>query len=156
MKKTNKNKKINYDLFNEILSECETHENFLKSKDYMAHGKQSLYEHVVYVARSCYEYSILHNKKVSLRELTRGALLHDYYLYDWHVLEGRQRLHGLRHPLIALKNAKLEFDLSDKEKDIIKKHMWPLTLFAIPRYRESFYVMWFDKVCAIKEMIKRR
>ena len=148
-------KNINYDLFNEVLLECEEHLHFIDTKKDTAHGKQSIYNHVITVALACYEYAIIKNKKVALRELTRGALLHDYYQYDWHVLKGRKRFHGFRHPFIALHNAKMEFDLSEREMDIIAKHMWPLTLFFIPKYKESFYVMWFDKVCAIKEMKMR-
>ena len=38
----------------------------------------------------------------------------------------------------------------DKEKEIIKKHMWPLT-FSPPKYLESFIVTIVDKYCAFKE-----
>ena len=37
-----------------------------------------------------------------------------------------------------------------KEKEIIKKHMWPLT-FSPPKYLESFIVTIVDKYCAFKE-----
>ena len=57
------------------------------------------------------------------------------------------------HPQIALHNAQKLFHLTDLEKDIILKHMWPLTL-SIPKYRESFVVTFIDKYCAFKEWRK--
>ena len=40
--------------------------------------------------------------------------------------------------------------LNKKEKDIIIKHMWPLTIIP-PRYIESFIITLVDKYCALKE-----
>ena len=45
------------------------------------------------------------------------------------------------------------FDLNEVEKDIILKHMWPLTI-RFPRYREAYIVTFVDKYCAIKEVLK--
>lgn len=50
----------------------------------------------------------------------------------------------IKHPKIALENSKKLFDLNEKEKDIILKHMWPLTL-SLPKYKESFIVTLADK-----------
>ena len=50
-----------------------------------------------------------------------------------------------------LKNAEKEFSLNNKEKDIILKHMWPVTL-PFPRYIESFIITLTDKYCASKEI----
>ena len=101
------------------------------------------------------------NKELNLgcdeKKLVRGALLHDYFLYDWHKREKRNihpKLHGFYHPFIALNNAEKEYELSDKEKDIICKHMWPLTLWKLPLYRESWLVCFTDKFISIKETMK--
>lgn len=93
----------------------------------------------------------------SERELIRGALLHDYFLYDWHdrSRENYQALHGFYHPGIALKNASKEYKLTLREKDIIKKHMWPLTIVP-PRCREAWIVTTADKYCSILETLKLR
>ena len=37
--------------------------------------------------------------------LVRGALLHDYFLYDWHQPHKEYGLHGFTHPSTALRNA---------------------------------------------------
>lgn len=49
--------------------------------------------------------------------------MHDYFLYDWHDKEhvNIARLHGFRHPNIALKNAEEEYELSDREKGYYKE-----------------------------------
>ena len=81
------------------------------------------------------------------------ALLHDFFLYDWHIeKQNRQneKRHAFKHSAIALKNANLHFDLNQIERDIISKHMWPVTK-SLPRYTESLIVSIIDKYCAILE-----
>ena len=80
----------------------------------------SVYRHSLAVAYfSCYLAEKMH-LKVRTREMIRGALLHDYFLYDWHEKSKDHRLHGFTHPARALKNAEQIFDLTPVEKDIIK------------------------------------
>lgn len=54
----------------------------------------------------------------------RGALLHDLFLYDWRTEVIYKKKHLISHPSAALKNATAAFELTEKEKDIIEKHMW--------------------------------
>lgn len=89
------------------------------------------------------------------RAAARGGLLHDFYLYDW----TRQRApngkwHGTEHPREALRNAESLFPLSAKERDVILKHMWPLTLRPY-RYLESLVVSCVDKISAVAELLRR-
>lgn len=103
-------------------------ERLLQMKQFIQHGDVSTYDHCLLVAY----YSFLWMRKLHIRcsedELIRGALLHDYYLYDWHEKEKWHRMHGFRHPGFALSNAQRDFELSEKEKEIIRKHMWPLSI----------------------------
>ena len=85
-----------------------------------------------------------------------GALLHDYFLYDWHDKYSHEKLHGFHHPHVALENASREYQLTPRERDIIRKHMWPLTLFHIPRCREAWVVTTADKYCSLKETLLER
>ena len=81
-------------------------------------------------------------------------MIHDLFLYDWRNSRKELNLdgyHAFVHPKIAYKNESKIFDLNKKEKDIIIKHMWPVTLFKIPRYRESFIITLTDKYSATKE-----
>ncbi|OPY00595.1 MAG: hypothetical protein A4E61_01948 [Syntrophorhabdus sp. PtaB.Bin184] len=80
----------------------------------------------------------------------RGGLLHDLFHYDW-ATEG-PRLHGLRHPRICLGNAEKIVDLNSRERDIIKKHMWPLTIMP-PRYPEAWCVCLADTYCGVRDYL---
>ena len=61
-------------------------------------------------------------------------------------------MHGYKHPKYAAINAKELYPaLTDKERDIIRHHMWPLTL-ALPNSREGFVVSLSDKYCATREL----
>ncbi len=130
-------------------------DNFRKTREYIQHGNMTVSSHCINVAR----YSLKISRKLGIacsqRELVRGALLHDYFLYDWHDKEHRNpcKLHGLFHPGIALRNASREYDLTAREKDIIKKHMWPLTVVP-PRCREAWIVTAADKYCSLMETLK--
>lgn len=59
---------------------------------------------------------------------------------------------GYTHPKLSLKNANEICDLSKKEKNIILRHMWPLTLCP-PRYREGYIVTFVDKYLATREIV---
>lgn len=128
--------------------------NFLKSENYIQHGNVSVMRHSISVAK----HSLLLAKHLGIRcnkrDLIRGALLHDYFLYDWHSEEhsGLRNLHGFYHPGIALKNAKKEYRLNRRQSDIIKKHMWPLTVVP-PGCKEAWIVTMADKYCSLMETL---
>lgn len=129
--------------------------NFLSSEQYMQHGSISVKRHCMSVA----EHSLMIEEKLmplgfrcQEREMVRGALLHDYFLYDWHDKYSHERLHGFHHPHVALVNASREYPLSARERDIIEKHMWPLT-FRMPRCREAWIVTAADKYCSLRETL---
>lgn len=122
-----------------------------RGKTLPMHRNVSIFSHCVSVAYV----SILiadkyHIKNLDRSSLIRGALLHDFFLYDWHIHEKWHRFHGFIHPRIALDNASKEFSLTKKEKDIILHHMFPLTL-SFPRSKEAFIVDMADKICANHE-----
>jgi uncharacterized membrane protein len=129
------------------------HEEFLKLKDYFHHNS-SIYSHVHDVAY--FSYRICKYFKLDYRSAARGALLHDFFLYDWRNHDepdlARNKFHGLEHPAIAVVNAKKHFSINEIEEDIIKKHMWPLTLVP-PKYKESYIVSFADKYLSSREFI---
>ena len=84
----------------------------------------------------------------------RGALLHDLFLYNQHDKSSHDGGHWHTHPRAALVNAQEICSLSAKEKDIIAKHMWPVTFFKFPRYGESVVVNLADKLCASVEGLR--
>jgi len=124
-------------------------------KNFIQHGSISTYDHVVSVTKLSFYLNRHLHLGASDAELVRGAFLHDFYLYDWHEGSYPGRLHGYHHPAIALKNASERYRLTDVERNIIESHMWPLTLFTIPKCRAAFIVCVADKICSSYETILR-
>jgi uncharacterized membrane protein/HD superfamily phosphodiesterase len=139
--------------FYDMTMDIHTHDEFLKLKLHHHHNS-SIYDHVMDV--SYFSYRACKFLKLDYRSAARGALLHDFFLYDWrnHDVPNlpAERYHGIEHPKIAIANAKKHFTLNDIEEDIIRKHMWPLTLVP-PKYKESFIVSFADKYLASKEFV---
>lgn len=124
-------------------------------QDFLQHGDISVLEHSIHVAEiSLLIVGFLHIKYHE-KALIRGSLLHDYFLYDWHDKETSPSLHGFKHPKIALENAKKDYDIDAIEENIIKRHMFPLTIVP-PTCRESWIVCLADKYCATQETIAPR
>ena len=124
---------------------------FDKTKSQFQHGTATIYQHSVSVAKFSCEIAKLLRIKLDYDALVKGALLHDYHLYNWrHVKFGRWK-HGFVHPKMALDNAENDFQLTDIERNIIKCHMFPLTPIP-PCTREGWVVCIADKICAIQEM----
>lgn len=130
-------------------------ENFRKTREHIQHGTMTVHRHCMDVAYC----SLLLNKKLRIgcnkHDLIRGALLHDYFLYDWHDKEylaqgKRKRLHGFHHPMTALRNAEKEYQLNNTQREVIRKHMWPLSVVP-PTCREAWVVTAADKYCSLME-----
>lgn len=119
---------------------------------YTQHGDTSCLIHSMAVAY----YSLLLADVLHLScnrdSLVRGALLHDYFLYDWHEKDASHRLHGFTHPGRALRNARKDYGLNAIECDIIARHMFPLVPLP-PRGREAVLVCLVDKVCSLYETV---
>ena len=142
-------------LFNLVLSELEQKGNLVHEKKAIQHGSTTVYEHSVGVAGASLKLAEFFHIKVNEKALVKGALLHDYFLYDWHNQLTPHHLHGFFHPGVALRNASMDVELTPIEHDIIKKHMFPLTLVP-PKYLESWIVCWIDKKCSTRETLQRR
>lgn len=129
-----------------------------RMKEFTQHGTTSVFEHALAVAKFSLIFAInleaLTGIKVDRTALVRGALLHDYFLYDWHKpSEKRRGLHGFTHPSIACENAIRDFHIPPIEQDIIRHHMFPLTFFC-PHSWEGWLVCFADKWCALCETFK--
>ncbi len=121
---------------------------------YIQHGTTTTLQHCMAVmATSCGLARRLH-LHVNYENLAVGALLHDFYLYDWHghPRDG-QPLHGFIHPSIACRNACVRFHINPEIQHIIRTHMWPLTLRSIPSSREAVIVCLVDKYISTVETV---
>ena len=142
--------KIEEDEYKKIISDLLEIDEVLSLAEYEQHIDIDRLQHVKSV--SYLSYKICKKYNLDYVAAARAGLLHDLFYYDWKVKDdGSHRLHGYRHPGFAVENAKKITSLSKKEEDIIKRHMWPLTLTP-PRYLESYIVNLSDKYSATVEM----
>lgn len=135
--------------FISIISDMIENNTVKQMHDFKQHYETTCFEHCLVASYYCY----LLCKKFNLDYIScsRAAMVHDLFLYDWRKRQnGRKGLHAFTHPQTAYDNASKLFDLNEKEKDIIVKHMWPVTL-ALPKYKESYILTLVDKYCALNE-----
>ena len=125
---------------------------FQEQDAYIQHGNITVRQHCMSVARASLKLDSLLHAKCDEKTLIRGALLHDYFLYDWHKPEQSPNWHGFRHARIALQNASNDFNLNILEEEIIKKHMWPLNV-SPPRCRAAWIVNLADTYCSLLETL---
>lgn len=142
------------DAYIELVRDLLEHPSVRQMEQYTQHGTTSCLRHCIHVSYLSYLYCREHG--LDARAAARAGLLHDLFLYDWHTYRRQkgERLHGFEHPRKALENAEQAFSLSEKEKDIILRHMWPLTITP-PRSREAYVVVMFDKYCSLMETFRR-
>ena len=135
--------------FQEIIKEFMNHETVQEMKKYKQHYDTTCFDHCYMAAFYCY--LICKKYRLDYRSATRAAMVHDLFLYDWHVRQPDQKgFHAFTHGKKACENACKIFDLSEKEQDIIIKHMWPVTI-SFPKSIEGFILTLVDKYCAISE-----
>ena len=124
---------------------------FQSERGFMQHGMTTCYTHSICVAYVALRWAQLLHLDIDVRSTVRGCLLHDYFLYDWHDKTVAAEHHTFTHPKVALANAERDFELNDRERDIIRKHMFPLC-FPFPKYKESWLITLADKTCAASEI----
>lgn len=135
--------------FQEIIKPLIANETVQQMKNFKQHYETTCFEHC-YMA-SFYCYIICKKYNLDYKSATRAAMLHDLFLYDWRKKQpDRKGLHAFTHAKIACENACKIFDLNEKEKSIIKTHMWPVTL-SFPKSKEAFILTLVDKYCALSE-----
>ena len=140
-----------------ILSEIRSSKNVQKMNNFIQHGSVSTFEHCENVAKISYlidKCFLLHS---DMNVLLTGAMLHDFYLYDWHEEgDGSHHFHGFTHAKRALENAKKEFNIDDETGHVIYCHMWPLNLERLPMSKEAWIVCIADKIVSLQESFFRR
>ena len=123
---------------------------FQREKDFIQHGTTTTYAHSLCVTYISVWLALRSKHPVNMKSVVRGALLHDYFLYDWHNRKTCHPAHAVYHPTLALHNARKDYKLTPKEEDIILHHMFPLTVLP-PKSKEAWMVCLADKLCALTE-----
>ncbi|HAZ97458.1 MAG TPA: HD family phosphohydrolase [Treponema sp.] len=151
----NQNFEIDYNVFDDLYNEICFTDKYLSMKEHIAHSDVSTYDHSVRVARECYKYAVTNEIDCDLKALVKAALLHDYYLYDWHKTP-KFTFHGFKHALTAARNAEKDYGLTPKEKNIIESHMFPLNPLHLPRCKEAWILIRFDRRCSLAEIFAQK
>ncbi len=115
-------------------------------KNYTHHVCTTRFQHSVNV--SYYNYKVCRFFGWNEKAAARAGLLHDLYFYSTDNKPSKKHLKN--HPLTALHNASEYFSLSPMEQDIISKHMFPITK-ELPKYKETYVIVFVDKYCALAE-----
>lgn len=136
----------------EILRSLMEHPQIQRMKEYGQHRNTDTYCHCCHVTLKSIRIVRSMGITADMESLVRGAMLHDFYLYDIKEKGLTAWQHGHRHPKTALRNAEELFELNWKEKNIIRSHMWPLHITHMPMCREALIVNVADKWCALEEM----
>lgn len=144
--KNEKNQEF-YDCIKDIID----HPAVLRMKDFYQHCDTDCYEHCLNVAYN--NFCICKYLGLDARSAARGGMLHDLFLYDWrhHSKKTGDRLHAITHPITAYRNAVKYFNLNKIEKEVITKHMWPVSVIP-PRYPETYIICLTDKYCGSMEI----
>lgn len=115
------------------------------------HGKVTCYDHSLFVAYLSFRAARFLGW--DYRSAARGGLLHDLYLYNSKDKSAHPGWQCFDHPVAAARNAGQVTRLSDKERDIILSHMWPLAKRR-PHSREAALVDFVDTLCATLELCR--
>lgn len=136
--------------FENIIKDIINNDTVKKMQNYRQHFNTSCYDHCYNASYYCYKIAKKFNWDYI--SVTRAAMLHDLFLYDWRKRENnRKRFHAFRHGNIACQNACKLFDLTPKEQDIIKRHMFPVTPIP-PSSKEGLLLTLVDKYCGLIEI----
>ena len=135
-------KKIVKDIFRNV--------RFKKLFNIEHHGISRM-EHSIKI--SYYSYRIAKKLRMDYVSVARGGLLHDFFL-DGDERSGKRKfLDTFTHPKKALNTSIDNFNVNDKEKNIIVSHMFPIYL-SLPKCKESVLVNIVDKVIGFKELLR--
>lgn len=141
----------NYEAYHACVADLLDNPKVQSMRRFGHHPGVNCYEHSVFV--SYISFRLARRWRLDYRACARAGLLHDLYLYPWNDQSAHPGNQCLDHPEFALRNAMTVTELSEKEQNIIRAHMWPLSVH-LPRSREAWTVSLADKVCATIETVQ--
>jgi len=128
-----------------IISDILDNNKFKLIDNYKHHGLSRM-DHSLKV--SYYSYKVTKRLKLDYIAAARAGLLHDFFINED---LNNINISAFVHPYKSLENSLKYFYLSNKEKDIIISHMFPMLPHKIPKFLESWIVSLVDKIVAIYE-----
>lgn len=150
-------------LYLRLVRDILENEEFNEIKKIDHHGI-TRFDHSLRVSYYSYRVSKLFRLDYDL--VARAGLLHDFFFSK----EEKELINGNKefivpsfkdklvstfiHPKQSVENARRVFNISDKEADMIRSHMFPIYT-SIPKYAESWIVSIVDKCVATYEFSKK-
>lgn len=131
--------------YQNIVASIMSNDEFISQMKNIKHHDSTRLNHMLKVSYKAYK--IAKMLKLDYVEVARGGLLHDYYLdsvYNQKSIKDKISLYTVSHPKAAVENARRLFNISEKEEDIIRTHMFPIDV-KVPKYAESWIVSLVDK-----------
>ena len=127
-------------------------EQLNKLKEITHHISTTRFQHCLNV--SYYSWLMCRKLGLNARSAARAGLLHDLFFYnrkEYNASKRRGQLsHSAMHAAQAAENAARLTPITDLERDMIEKHMWPATR-PMPRFKETYVITVIDKYCAVLE-----
>ena len=121
------------------------------------HVSTTRFQHCINV--SYYSYIVCRKFSLNARSAARAGLMHDLFYYDRKEYNSSkskgQASHSRKHSLEACANAEEITTITKLERDMIEKHMWPMTR-PKPSYKETYIITVIDKYCAVLEFFVPR
>ncbi|NLM63260.1 MAG: phosphohydrolase [Mollicutes bacterium] len=133
--------------FLDIVEDILENKQFKRLKE-MGHHGCNRFDHSLKV--SYYSYKVSKFLGLDYYETARAALIHDFFFTKNDRNAKEFILSNFTHPKEAVNNSMKYFSISEKEKNIILSHMFPLVLY-LPKYSESWIVNMVDKLVATQE-----
>ena len=137
------------DEFLQIVNEIISNRKYLRLQEEKHHHNTNRYKHMLDVSYMTYKFC--KNRNLDYKSATKAAVLHDFY-FDDDFKNDNNAKKILKHPEIAIKNSEEICDLTEKEKNIIASHMFPIG-GKLPRYKESIVVDVIDDIVSAKERL---
>ena len=150
---TGSKKELTRQAYYMLVADILEHADVQALKQFRHHHYTTRFQHSLNVSYSNYLLCrFFHWDAVSA---ARAGLLHDLYFYETADYDRsdspNQKSHSAHHPEVAMQNAAVRFALNPRERDMIEKHMWPLT-HRMPHYKESYAITFVDKYAAMLEV----
>ena len=115
------------------------------------HFNSNVAIHSIRVTNECYRLAHIMHLDIDKESLIKGAICHDLALANIKYTFGPKQaiFHSMDSANIA---TNIIGTLSDKERNIIESHMFPISP-VLPKYKESWILTLVDKYIATKEIL---
>lgn len=137
--------------YSKLVNDILTNEDFCKLK-YIEHHATNKYAHSIRI--SYHAYKIAKWLKLDSIAVARAGLLHDFAISKNGRTMKERFIEMFIHPKVALEESKKRFALSNMEENIIVAHMFPFYV-ALPKYLESWLVVFVDKTIGAYEILQQ-